>query len=71
MLPDEHTARTRRWRYIRHADGTEELYDHDADPGEHRNLAGDAGYRMVMDSLSGWLPASSRPDVRTGGGLFM
>lgn len=64
MAPDEHAARSRRWRYIRHADGSEELYDHNADPGEHRNLAGDAHYRAAMDSLAQWLPATSRPDVR-------
>ncbi|HUP58097.1 MAG TPA: sulfatase, partial [Bdellovibrionota bacterium] len=30
--------RTRRWRLIRYADGAEELYDHDNDPQELRNL---------------------------------
>ena len=37
------TVRTERWRYTEWDEGRAgtELYDHDADPGEHRNLAGD------------------------------
>ncbi|MDP7048292.1 MAG: sulfatase [Verrucomicrobiota bacterium] len=36
---DNHTIRTKRWRYIRYADGSEELYNHDYDPNEWTNLA--------------------------------
>ena len=36
---NNHTLRTQRWRYIRYADGTEELYDHQNDPNEWTNLA--------------------------------
>ena len=32
------TLRDGRWRYIRYAQGGEELYDHAEDPGEHVNL---------------------------------
>lgn len=34
-----HALRTERWRYIRYADGGEELYDHASDPHEWTNLA--------------------------------
>ena len=34
-----HAVRNNRWRYIRYADGSEELYDHDSDPEEWFNLA--------------------------------
>lgn len=34
-----HAARDERWRYIRYADGMEELYDHKIDPNEWNNLA--------------------------------
>jgi arylsulfatase A-like enzyme len=34
-----HAIRNERWRYIRYADGSEELYDHEADPHEWHNLA--------------------------------
>jgi arylsulfatase A-like enzyme len=54
-----HSVRSTRWRYVRFADGSEILYDHDADPGEHRNLAGDPAYRTVMDELARWLPEAN------------
>ncbi len=37
---NNHAVRDGRWRYIRYADGAEELYDHDRDPNEWENLAG-------------------------------
>jgi arylsulfatase A-like enzyme len=36
---NNHAVRDERWRYIRYADGTQELYDHDTDPHEWTNLA--------------------------------
>ncbi len=33
-----YAARSDRWRYIRYADGSEELYDHQSDPHEWTNL---------------------------------
>lgn len=36
-----HAVRDERWRYIRYADGSEELYDHAADPHEWTNLLAD------------------------------
>ncbi|MFL2528780.1 MAG: sulfatase [Candidatus Azotimanducaceae bacterium] len=49
-----HSIRTERWRYIRYHDGTEELYDHERDPNEWRNLAAAPvakNHRVVMDRL--------------------
>jgi len=43
-----HGVRTADWRYIQYADGSEELYDHRADPHEFRNLAGDARYASIV-----------------------
>ena len=34
-----HAVRSDRWRYIRYADGEEELYDHSKDPWEWENVA--------------------------------
>ncbi len=53
---DNHGIRTERWRYIRYADGSEELYDMQADPNEWKNLAGDAQFSDVKRDLAKWLP---------------
>lgn len=58
-LPGNHAVRSSRWRYIRYADGTEELYDHHADPHEWNNLAGDPQWQGVMDEHRRWLPAKN------------
>jgi arylsulfatase A-like enzyme len=57
-----HAVRDERYRFIRYADGSEELYDHVQDPNEWRNLAGQADYASVIAELSRWLPAENAPD---------
>ena len=52
-----HAVRTSRWRYIRYADGSEELYDHGRDPMEWRNLAASAEFAAVKTRLAAHLPA--------------
>ena len=41
MVPQRfgQSARTARWRFTQWSDGTSELYDHDADSEEMRNVA--------------------------------
>jgi arylsulfatase A-like enzyme len=56
-----HGVRSQRWRYIRYADGTEELYDHEADPNEWTNLAGRPEYAHVIAEHKQWLPRVDRP----------
>jgi len=51
-----HAVRDQRWRYIRYADGSEELYDHDKDPYEHTNLAKDPTLAKVKADLAARLP---------------
>jgi len=53
---NNHALRTSRWRYIRYADGSEELYDHDADPDEWTNLASRNESKAILKDLSGWFP---------------
>lgn len=64
-----HAVRTERWRYIRYADGSEELYDHDRDPREWTNLAAEPGCAEVKKNLARRLPAGNAPDAprRAGG----
>ncbi len=53
---NNHAVRSERWRYIRYSDATEELYDHQSDPMEWANLAGDPKSAEVKQRLAGWLP---------------
>jgi arylsulfatase A-like enzyme len=39
FLRNNHAVRSEGWRYIRYANGDEELYDENTDPLEHTNLA--------------------------------
>jgi len=50
-----YSVRTRRWRYILYNNGSEELYDHDADPYEWTNLAGDSRYADIKADLKAQL----------------
>lgn len=53
-----YTARDHRWRLIRYADGSRELYDHQQDPQEWRNLAADENFHPVITRLASLLPTS-------------
>lgn len=60
-LQGNHAVRTERWRYIRYADGTEELYDHLEDPHEWMNLANDSRHAAVLVEHRRWLPPTNAP----------
>lgn len=64
-----HSVRDERWRYIRYADGSEELYDRSSDPLEWKNLAGQADAGNVKEQLRRWLPKHDAPEseVRSAG----
>lgn len=60
-----HSVRDRHWRYIRYADGSEELYNHQKDPQEWNNLAGNKQYEKIIQSLAKWLPQENAMAVNT------
>jgi arylsulfatase A-like enzyme len=65
FLRGNHAIRDRDWRYIRYADGSEELYDHRVDPNEWTNVAGQPAHAAVKRELARWLPkveAADAPD---------
>ena len=63
---DNHGIRTENWRYIRYADGSEELYNMKKDPHEWNNLLaagsgkGDPTARAQADKLARWIPKVNR-----------
>lgn len=60
-----HAVRSEKWRYIRYNDGSEELYDHDNDPQEFKNLAKDEKYGAEKRKLAKSLPAINTQDAPT------
>jgi len=58
-----HTIRTEDWRYIRYADGSEELYDERTDFNEWTNLAKDPAFAKTKEELAKWLPKIDKPPV--------
>ena len=49
------------WRYIRYADGGEELYDEAADPQEWKNLAGNPELASIKAELAKYMPKVNAP----------
>lgn len=55
--PGNDAVRTETHRYIRYADGSEELYDLTQDPHEFTNLAADPAQQELKQKLAAYLPA--------------
>ena len=62
-----HAVRTEDWRYIRYANGEEELYFSKEDPLEYRNLASDPQYAAQKQQLAAWLPEENAPNLPGAG----
>lgn len=56
-----HGIRSERWRYIRYADGSEELYDMQDDPHEWTNLASHPDMAKIIADHRRWLPEVDVP----------
>jgi len=61
--PGNHAVRSEKWRYIRYADDSEELYDMSADPNEWVNLASRTEHASTKEELARWLPKTSAQPV--------
>ena len=59
-----HSVKTETHRYIRYANGDEELYDVVADPYEWKNLALQPDSGPIKESLAAWLPKKEQPEPK-------
>ncbi len=67
-------VRSEHWRYIRYADGSEELYDHRNDPNEFTNLANRPAFAATKAEHARWLPqnpAAPAPGAEKTAGGFL
>jgi len=62
-LEGNHAVRKGEWRYIQYADGSEELYNVAADPGEHTNLAEQSDKSEILEMLRAYIPLENAPAV--------
>ena len=68
---NNHAVRTARWRYIRYADGSEELYDRSSDPNEWTNRAADPKLADVKTALAKHLPKTNAPPLPGSAGRIL
>lgn len=61
---ENHAVVSGTYKYIRYADGSEELYDVRSDPYEWDNLAGDASFDSEKQKLAAFLPTEPAPPAR-------
>src|SRR4029450_3826938 len=61
-----HSVRSEGWRYIRYANGDEELYDEAQDPYEWSNLATRKEFAEKKAELAKFLPGSNQADISGG-----
>lgn len=59
---ENHSVRSKKWRYTRYNDGGEELYDRENDPMEWTNMASDEALQDVKAQLAEWLPTINAPE---------
>jgi len=60
---ENHTVRTEGWRYIRYANGDEELYNDASDPLEYKNLASSPEHAAKKQELAAQLPKKNAENL--------
>jgi len=53
---NNHAIKMNGYRYIQYEDGKEEFYDHNSDPNEWNNEAGNPKYKAQIEKMKGFLP---------------
>lgn len=59
--PDNYAVRSTRYRFIQYRDGSQELYDHQSDPHEWRNVVDDPNLAEVVRFHAGFVPKDQQP----------
>ena len=59
-----HAVRSEGWRYIRYADGGEELYDETKDPYEWKNLATNPEYVKLKEEMAKFMPTMNKEGAK-------
>lgn len=67
-MKGNHAVRAEDWRYIRYADGSEELYHNSDDPLEHVNLAAKPEMAAKKAELAQFLPKTDAANLPRGKG---
>ena len=62
-LFNNHAVRSEDWRYIRYANGDEELYNDAKDPNEWTNLAMKPEFAAKKAELGKFIPTENHPDI--------
>ena len=62
-----HASAAEGWRYIRYANGDEELYDETSDPYEWKNLAARPEFAASIAELARFLPRDDISDISRDG----
>ena len=61
---NNHAVRDQRYRYIRMSNGEVELYDHQTDPDEFTNIAGQPEAAAIIERLKAFLPSVNASAVQ-------
>lgn len=69
--PGNHAIRSLRWRYIKYADNSAELYDCQADPHEWTNLVKQVEYASVVREHARWIPSTNAPPAPGSSGRVL
>lgn len=56
---NNHTVKSKDFRYIQYEDGTQEFYDHREDPNEFNNQAQNLAYQNEIEKLKKYLPKTN------------
>jgi arylsulfatase A-like enzyme len=64
ITPEYHAVRDEQYRYISYGNGQEELYNHETDPEEWANVAGNPEYSEIIEKLKKYIPQEGKEPLK-------